>query len=165
MQSDDIFTYFDDFEFITIRNELVNPWWNKWVEKSTWDIILIINDDIIIQEDVWRRLSELNKWYVYCPFFTRKNIFNKIHDNNWDNIVWFCFWIHKKDWQPIPDDLLLWYWDNYIYEYMWRKIQWGWYIHHFESSTLLSPEHKEKCDKIIAQDKHNWINIKKWIKN
>jgi hypothetical protein len=25
MQSDDIFTYFDDFEFITIRNELVNP--------------------------------------------------------------------------------------------------------------------------------------------
>lgn len=158
--NDIILSNFEKYEVVTIENKLVNEAWNEWVSKSTWDIVMIINDDIVIEEDVWHYLEQLKEWQVYCPYFTRKDIYTKVHDYNWENIVWFCFALHRKEWRDIPKEIELWFWDNYIYEYMKHNIFWWWNIHHFESKSILSPEHKERCAKIIEQDKINWITIK-----
>lgn len=157
-KNQEIFNNFDDFEIITIENKLVNEAWNYWVEQAKWDIILIINDDIIIQENVFSELSKIKPWQVYCPYFSRKDNFNKIYSDNGNNIVWFCYWMYKSDWKPIPDDLKIWYWDNYIYEYMNKNIHFGWYIHHFESRTLLDADKKKWVSELIEQDKLNWKN-------
>lgn len=156
-QEEIIKEYFKEYSIEIIPWKLVNEAWNEWVEKSSdSDIVMIINDDIVIEEDVWRVISKLEEWEVWCPYFSRKNDFNHVYDYNWDNIAWFCFALHTNDWKPIPDDLKIWYWDNYIYEYMWHKIYWGWNIHHWESKTLLSKEHRERINELIEQDKINW---------
>jgi len=160
-QGREIKKYFAWYSVITVQWMLVNEAWNYWISKAKWDIILILNDDITISDDIWFYISQLKKWEVWCPYFSRQNNFNIVHSTNWDNIVWFCFWMYRKDWKHIPNDLKLWYWDNFIYEYMNHNIVWGWNIHHFESKTLLSNEHKEMCEQIIQQDKENWKLIQK----
>ena len=158
-----ILKYFKDYEIIIIKDKLVNEAWNEWVDKSKWEIIMILNDDIIIEDDVWFYMQQLQELQVYCPYYTRKEDYTKVYSSNWENIVWFCFAIHKKEWKDIPKELELRYWDNYIYEYMNHNILWGWNIHHFESKSLFSDEHKDRCSKIIEKDKLNWINIKQLI--
>lgn len=155
---------FEDTEILTIENELVNTAWNKWVKQATWDIILIINDDIIIQEWVFETLSTLKPWQVYCPYFTCQNDFKTIHKHNWINIVWFCFGIFKKDWKDIPKELQLYYWDNYIFHYMNKEkysIVWGWLIHHWESKSLNNEQQRYKFREIIRQDREYWHNTLK----
>lgn len=156
----EILTYFSDYEVIIIENELVNYAWCKWVKQATWDIILILNDDIIIEEQVFETLNKLEKGQVYCPYFTRWNNRNKIYSDNWNNIVWFCFWMYKEDWKDIPSELKIWYWDNYIFEYMKHNILWWGYIHHHESRSLNDPIRKEYIDKLIENDKQEWNKVK-----
>jgi len=150
-------------EIIIIENKLVNQAWNEWVEKATWDIIFVLNDDIILKEQVFETLATLKEWQVYCPYSSRMDDLDTIYYDNWDNIVWFCFWMHKKDWKPIPKELVLWFWDNYIYEYMKHNILWWGYIHHWESKSLNEPKQKANFDRIIEQDKINWTEIKSKI--
>ena len=149
-----------DAEIITIEWKLVNEAWNEWVNQATREYILVINDDIVIKEWTIERLKELLNYHlVSCPYFTRRDE-EKLHLNNWNNnICWFCFMFKKEDrdlFFPIPETLKLWYWDNYIYQKSENNIWWWWEIHHFESRTLLSDEHKEYCTRIIEEDKANW---------
>lgn len=158
--NEEIYAHFEEFEIITIEDKLVNEAWNEWVKKANWEIVLIINDDIIIQELVFETLSKLEKWQVYCPYFSRKDDHNKIHSHNWDNIVWFCFGMYKEDWKDIPKELTTWFGDNFIYEYMNHNILWWGYIHHYESKSLKNPSRKEYIDKLIENDKLEWNKIK-----
>lgn len=98
--------------------------------------------------------------YVWCPNFSRQVDLSTVYDNNGENIVGFCFGMFKKDWKPIPDGLLLWWGDNYVYEYMRHRIRVSGRIHHFESRTLLSPEMKEYCQKVIEEDRKFWTTLK-----
>lgn len=160
MMKQEILEYFESYEVIIIENELVNPWWNKWVKQATGDIILILNDDIIIQEQVFETLSKLEKGQVYCPYFTRKEDFKKIYSYNWDNIVWFCFWMFKDDWKDIPSELKIYFGDNYIYHYMNKNILWWWYIHHHESRSIFDPVRKEYIESLIKKDYEEWDKVK-----
>ena len=96
----------------------VNKSWNFWVDKSIWDYLLIINNDIVLTE--WIDLELIN-WFdentkIVCPIST-------IWPNKWelplrvntDNIAWWCFMIKKEDWQPVDERLDIRYWDNWIY--------------------------------------------------
>jgi len=156
-----------DTEIITIENKLVNEAWNEWVEKATWDYIFIINDDIVIEEWTIEALMNKSEFHtIACPYFTRKDDYEKLHNNNGKNIVWFAFMFKKENkdkFFPIPSDLKLWYWDNWIY----NKIKWDMgfsgKIHHYESKTLLSEENKEKCNKIIERDTYAWESFYKLI--
>lgn len=73
---------FFDCSIYLVENKLVNEAWNELVEKSKSDIVLILNDDIILQEDVFATLAKLERGQVYCPYFTRKDDFNSIHSHN-----------------------------------------------------------------------------------
>ena len=140
-------------------NMLVNTAWNTLVKECEWEIMLILNDDIELQEEVFETLAKLEKWQVYCPYFSRWDNFNKIYSNNWNNIVWFCFGMYKSDWKDIPSELKIYFWDNYIYEYMNKNILWGWYIHHWESKSIFAPERKEQIESLIKQDYIEWDKI------
>lgn len=150
--------YFN-YNIVVVENMLVNEAWNKMVSKCTSEIVLILNDDIVLWEEVFYTLSKIERWKVYCPYFSRKNDFNKIYSDNWNNIIGFCFWMYRDDWRKIPKEIKLWYWDNYIYEYMNHNILYWWYIHHWESKSLSDEKQKAKCAEIISQDKINWVKI------
>ena len=169
--SKDIIREFSCYEIITIENKLVNEAWNEWVEKAQYEYILIINDDIIIEKDIFIYIKRIcDKRKVCCPYYSRWNNLNKVYDYSWPtwrNIVWFCF-AFKKEFSPFPIDnrLKIWYWDNWIYEKFKGNIGWGWNIHHWESKTVLSPEHRERINTFIEEDKKQWeiiCNENNWL--
>lgn len=145
-----------DAEIITIEGETVNKAWNMWVEKATRRYVLIINDDIVIKGNTIEILKELLVYYrVACPWFTAKD--SDVW--NWwvlNNICWFCFMFERKNadlFFPIPEELVLWYGDNWIFERVQRKIWRGGRIHHHESSTILNEENKKRCMELVEKDK------------
>lgn len=147
-----------NIEIITIEDKLVNEAWNEWVEKAQWDYVLIINDDIVIEEwTIETMMAMLKHHKVACPYFSTKEDEETIYTNNGDNIVGFCFMIKREDLDkcfPIPEDLKIWYGDNWIYNRLDKDIWWWGKIHHRESKTLLSDEHRARVDKLIERDKH-----------
>lgn len=158
-----------EVEIITIENKLVNAAWNEWVEKAKWKYILVINDDIIIYKATIERLIRLLEYHtIACSNYTRADNNQKIYVSNGKNICGFCYMIKQEDKNklfPIPEELQLRYWDNWIYnrakEYNW---DWRWgKIHHWESKTIYSKEQKEKCNKIINLDKQYWFSYYKYI--
>lgn len=155
-----------EYEIITIENKLVNEARNEWVEKAIWKYILIINDDIVIPPwCIEWMIDKLKEWYsVACPTYTKKD-WPEVYYSNWPNIVGFCFMIKQDDKYrcfPIPEELQLWYWDNWIYERLDKEL---WMvdipIHHRESKTLMSDELFEKNRVIVKQDKIEWLKLKK----
>ena len=106
-------------------NTYVNPAWNKGVKLSNYDNITISNDDIIFNVD---------EYYYYLEQFPIKDFgFIGSHSdnykggefstielekyNNQNNVGgWGClFSFHKRNWKPIPEQLKIWYGDNYIH--------------------------------------------------
>lgn len=156
-----------DVEIITIENKLVNEAWNLWVAKSKWEYVLIINDDIVIKPktiDILMALADHHK--VACPYFTRADNNQKVYSSTWKKVIWFCFMIKRENLQwlfPIPEDLKLRYWDDWLFWKSWADIWLWWRIHHRESKTLLNKEHKERCDRIIQRDKYAWESFYKLI--
>jgi len=147
-------------EIITIKNKLVNEAWNEWVDRAKWDYILIINDDIIINKwAIETMMSLLEHHTISCPYFTKSWDNQTLYTHNWKNICWFCFMFkkgRKDELFPIPSELKLRYWDNRLY-YKAKRDIWRWgKIHHRESKTLNSKEHKERLDKIIVWDSWFW---------
>lgn len=156
-----------DVEIITIEDTLVNEAWNIGVKKATGNYILILNDDIIIREwCIESMIWMLNYHKIACPYYSRGDDEEKIYASNGKNIVWFCFMMKKEtidECFPIPDDLKLWYGDNWIYNKLqWDIWRWG-HIHHWESKSLTAPERKEQIDKIIEWDKYAWNSFYKLI--
>ena len=155
------------FEIITIENTLVNEAWNEIVSKAKWEYILIINDDIIIEKWTIEKMIQLLQYHmITCPYFTRADNNQKIYSSTGRKIIGFCYMFKASDKDklfPIPSDLKLWYWDDWLY---WRCNfdMWLWgRIHHWESKTILGKEHKERCDKIIERDKYAWESFYKLI--
>lgn len=148
-----------DVEIITIENKLVNEARNEWVEIATGEYILVINDDIVIEKwTIETMMKLLEHAPISCPYFTRwDDVESKLHLHNGANICWFCFMFKQIDkwWLfPIPPELKIWFWDNWLYNKAKRNVaRWG-KIHHRESKTLLSKEHKERVDRLIERDKY-----------
>lgn len=146
---------FNSWEIITIEWKLVNEAWNEWVERAKWEYVMIINDDIIIYPWTFEKFKIFaDKWQIWCPYFTRANDFDKVYTSNNDNIVGFCFWFKKEFSKfPIPENLKIWYWDNYLYHKHNKNIGWWGKIHHWESRTVLWEEHRTRINELIEQDK------------
>lgn len=109
------------------ENTFVNPAWNKGVAISKCDYITISNDDI---------LFDVNQYYeVLNQIIERQSLENigiiGSHSDNYnirENKVpkievynnpagggWGCLLsFHKKNWKPIPEQLKIWYGDNWI---------------------------------------------------
>lgn len=109
------------------ENIYVNPAWNLGVTKSYGEYLMIVNDDFHITSK--KVFKDIIKTHI-----THKNISNSIYgigtscyieepssseiyltDNEGKGIGWGCFFIlHKQTWVDIPEDLLIWFGDDFI---------------------------------------------------
>lgn len=151
------------------ENIWVNKAWNIWYEKAKYNNVLIINNDIIFWEwciQLMLRNADREYFKCVCPFSTRGR-------NKWEipvffknnNICWRCYMLNKNvSVMPIPENIVLWYWDDYIYRKIEKNIQYvDWAIvHHYESKTINSKDVKEWADKTIQNDYVEFEKIKKY---
>lgn len=114
----------DDFSKIVYlkmnENIYVNPAWNLGVSKSNFDVIGILNDDLlfdigfiknlIVNSDSLIGLSE------NCYKENQDNIF-RIEETNIRNWGFGCIlFFNKKDYMVIPEDLKIWYGDDFLFK-------------------------------------------------
>lgn len=153
-----------EHEIIIICNKLVNEAWSDWVVQSKGDYIFIINDDIEIYPwTIEKLIEQSNKTKIACPYFSRRLDKDIIEGSNWDNLAWWAF-MFRKDYKnifPIPKELKIWYWDNYIYQMLDKDVWYAGRIHHWESKTVLSDEHRARINLLIQEDTENWILLSK----
>ena len=105
------------------KNTYVNPAWNKGVELSKYDKLLILNDDIWMD---WRILDILE------PYITEQNGLIGLHDDY--NVEYpeseLCglqatmtrthgfgcaIFVHKENYSPIPEQMKLWSGDDWLF--------------------------------------------------
>lgn len=151
-----------------IEDKLVNEARNQGVAKAKGKYIFVLNDDIILYNDtIEKMIKALDTCTVAGPYFKRGIDDPRIYTSNWRNIVGFCFAFKRQDRDklfPIDDRLKLWFGDNFIYHKANKNIGWWWFVYHRESKSLMSDEHRDRCLKIIEQDKDAWREImeEKW---
>lgn len=152
-------------------NKRVNGAWNYWVELAQWEHIAILNNDLLLSE--WRDeklIKWLDEYKLTYPSYTcwDKTDWKIMYENRfWENICWRCFVMKKSDWKPIPEDIKIWFWDNYIDIYL-NHNHWcvkDCKIHHFESKTITNEDFIAEVNERILEDKQNWFKIKNNIWN
>jgi len=107
------------------KNIYVNPAWNKGIELAKNECVALCNDDINFDTNIFSLITKeiLNKAGIIGmgegnygehidkstpPFIQmwRPGI------NDWG---WGCLiFLNKKDWEPIPNNIKIWYGDNFI---------------------------------------------------
>jgi hypothetical protein len=111
------------------ENTFVNPAWNYGVNISKNNYITISNDDILFNVDEYYEL--LNQIISQTPLenlgyigsHSENYIINndktpilELYDNQTNRGGWGClFSFHKQNWIPIPEQLKIWYGDNWIH--------------------------------------------------
>ena len=111
------------------KNIYVNPAWNKGIENSGDDLICICNDDILIDELVLKIVSvyeslELNNvdligvgdtsssGFSICPF--KMDPSKNLGGQKGGKLFGMAMFIRKKNYKPIPNDLKVWFGDDFI---------------------------------------------------
>lgn len=107
------------------ENIYVNPAWNWGIELAKNECIALLNDDINFDPNIFGLITNdvLNQYGIIG--MGEGNYRNKIDEergpyldvwqpgvNDWG---WGCFiMLNKKDWIDIPDNIKIWYGDNFI---------------------------------------------------
>lgn len=111
------------------ENIFVNPAWNYGVSIASNDYITISNDDILFNVDEYYHL--LNQIITQQPLENlghigshsenyiiseNKELVLEEYNNQTNKGGWGClFTFHKKNWKTIPEQLKIWYGDNFIH--------------------------------------------------
>lgn len=105
------------------KNTFVNPAWNKGVSLAKTDKLMIVNDDIITDFNglidlVYNEITE-NRGIIGlgtgCWNGTNKNF--KLSQIDRLSTGFGClYFINKKSYLSIPDELKVWYGDNWLFE-------------------------------------------------
>ena len=117
------------------KNTYVNPAWNKGASIASFDKLCFLNDDIWFD---WKYLKEISNYIteengmigmhsfnIGMNFYSRETIptfriypiesNEKTTRGNRPTGYGCCFFIHKKNWDPIPEDLKIWCGDDWIF--------------------------------------------------
>ena len=112
-------------------NIFVNPAWNHGVALAKNNKICILNDDLIFDLRTFYRVNELlddpttgmigiapgdHPTLTGQPRVTDGKIDIIPHTNEHLWGIGMFFFINKKNWQPIPDELKMFYGDNWIFD-------------------------------------------------
>jgi hypothetical protein len=152
------------------KNTFVNPAWNKGVSLAKTDKLMIVNDDIITD---FNELIDL----VYNEITEDKGIiglgdgcwngknkdFKIVHIDKLSPGFGCLFFIHKKSYLTIPEELKLWYGDNWLLEKI-NKTPYqiiNWPVSGVLSATVDRPEFNE----LKNEDISIWSNKYKNMKN
>jgi glycosyltransferase involved in cell wall biosynthesis len=106
------------------ENIYVNPAWNKGIELAKNNSIALLNDDINFNPNIFEVITEdvLNRFGIIGMgegnYKTAKEEDEPVIEewregvNDWG---WGCFiMLDKRDWVNIPDNIKIWYGDNFI---------------------------------------------------
>lgn len=103
-----------------LENIYVNPAWNIGVRSAKEDYVCILNDDISFDVDkvMWnigaviKDLKCIGLDYMSFNYGGNEVLIASGHDIG---LGWGCaVWLDKKKWKPIPEDIKIWYGDNWI---------------------------------------------------
>jgi hypothetical protein len=110
---------------IESENTYVNPAWNKGVELAKYNNITIANDDILFNVDEYFHymqqipLKEFGFVGSHSDNYKGEKFLTielEKYDNQTNVGGWGClFSFHKTNWKPIPNQLKIWYGDNWIH--------------------------------------------------
>ena len=107
-------------------NTYVNPAWNKGVSMAKYDYITICNDDVLFDVDEYfnyltQAFNVLDIGFIGSHsenYNDEEKLYAEIetYDNKTNTGGWGClFSFNKSIWKPIPDQLKIWYGDNWIH--------------------------------------------------
>lgn len=104
------------------RNIYVNPAWNMGVDLATYEDISLINDDVNFNADVFKLFDDgslVNKGVIGMDSANYKLLEDKTFSLETGRpkitLGWGCIiFVNKKNYIPIPDDLLIWCGDNWL---------------------------------------------------
>lgn len=160
------------------ENIFVNPAWNLGVREAKEDIVALLNDDITIPEDFCSNVIEkmtpdmgivgfdgdfveVNEKIMPPPEKTTLELKKQRHRNSHFGIAMFFY---KSEYDFIPEEIKIWYGDDWIFHKSWRKGRknykiCGQKIYHFASMSVNSFQKNP----ILENDKL-WYNklLYKW---
>jgi hypothetical protein len=160
-------TKVEKIRFVSLGGNIyVNPAWNKGIELSKNECIALINDDINFNPNIFEVISEdiLNQFGIIGMGEGNYKSVNIEGDpilevwqpgvNDWG---WGCFiMLNKKDWIDIPDNIKIWYGDNFIKDVNPSPKS---VLRNFRVDTEMSTTSDEKeWDEIKKEDYNNFIN-------
>ena len=104
----------------------MNPAWNMGVELSSYKNITISNDDILFDVDEYFYYLEQAHNVLEVSYIgshsdnyileESNDVRIEIYDNKNNQGGWGCLFSFNKDrWNPIPEQLKIWYGDNWIH--------------------------------------------------
>lgn len=111
------------------HNTFVNPAWNKGVQLASYENITIPSDDVLINIDEYHyyieQICETNDFKnvgfigMHSDNYQLNHSQNphfELYENKTNKGGWACiFSFHKENWKPIPNQLKIWYGDNWIH--------------------------------------------------
>lgn len=153
-------------------NTFINPAWNKGAEIAKFDKLCFLNDDVWFE---WSNLDKIEEFitpergYIGMSTDNYKNpeqnnlIFSEPEPDGktsrGQRPVGFacCFFVHKNNWDPIPENIKLWAGDDWLFyrsKYPNYVIS-GLKIDGKLSATLGDPELESQLGPIKTQDMMN----------
>lgn len=146
------------------KNTFVNPAWNKGVSLANNDKLMIINDDVITDFNglidlMYHEITEQRGIVglgTGCWNGTQKEF--KLKEIDRLSTGFACvFFIHKNSYITIPDELKVWYGDNWLFEKTNKKPYQiiNWPVGGELSVTVNRPEFND----LINKDTSNWKTI------
>lgn len=108
------------------ENIFVNPAWNMGVAIATTKYVSIINDDVLFDVNLYFDFMNMANQYLDVGYIGSHSKNYEIielddttveqYDNKTNVGGWGClFSFNKKNWIPIPNQLKIWYGDNWIH--------------------------------------------------
>lgn len=151
------------------ENIYVNPAWNLGIELAKNNLIALVNDDINFNPNIFGKLNEDSlKEHGFIGMAAENYQIKENVELQWQVIEtntkphgWGCLILfHKENWIPIPDELKIWYGDNFITEVNPAKKS---VLINFKIETEMSTTSDEACwNPVKNEDTHYYIhNIRK----
>jgi len=153
------------------ENIYVNPAWNKGMEHVSDELVCICNDDIRVDRLILAMVQEFESimskavdligvgntstnCFGICPFEMdiTKNLGNQAFGFG------IAMFIRKKNYKPIPNDLKVWFGDDYLVRNCKNVFTISSNKFNGEMSSTITSLREEgtKIDSIIKEDLNNW---------
>lgn len=161
------------------QNTYINPAWNKGAKIAKFEKLCFLNDDVWFD---WENLKEIENFISRDSGFigmstdnyqilqsTNLNFSNPDPDgktSRGQRPVGFacCFFVHRDNWDPIPENIKLWAGDDWLF-YRSRNPNYvisGLKIDGKLSATLGDPEMESQLGPIKTQD---MLNMREYIRS
>lgn len=153
------------------ENIYVNPAWNLGVKEAKNELIAISNDDILYNPDaVFKFVSEASDWgAIGMSPSNYKTSGSEMRLEPGDAIGggWGCLiFVHKSEWIEIPEDIKIWYGDNWISMSCKRQNKKVFKLHTSEviKTKMSTSSGAQNLSSIVKKDILSWNKVLKFLK-